>query len=134
MSDRQEYAKRQDSEKMSEKRYNVPDGMMKAAISRHDAIFPGFVRSHRDIDGISAIVEAVLRYQAENPAVPTNEQAARLTEIYSDTLEPHSERLKIVVKEWQRRAYLVVEPEIPEAIKDLLDPVDQEMNQHVGEC
>ncbi len=91
---------------MSEKRYVVPDGMMNAACNDHHAIGV----NQRDV---AKMLEAALRWLSENPIVPTERECARLCD-YDPKI------VKFVVSVWQRLAFLAPEPEVPEAIKDLL--------------
>jgi hypothetical protein len=63
---------------------------------------------------------AALRWQRENPPVPTNDEYNEL-----------SIRLKgrAIIEYWIRRMYDAPEPEAPEAIKDLIDYIDSQLAQ-----
>lgn len=82
---------------MSEKRYVVPEGMLKAV---------------KEAQGISAyptqaVLEAAIRWQSENPVVPTVKQAQ---EVWDDCSRGACFRSDCLT-EWQRRMYLA--PEAP---------------------
>lgn len=63
-------------------------------------------------------LDAALLWLAENPIVPTDGQMQRL---YEDMSKINDGRLTHrAVVEWQRRMFLEPNPEVPEAIKDLL--------------
>jgi len=115
---------------MSEPKYKVPDGMLEAArmVHRGPAIFTVSPTTVREI------VEAALRWLAENPIVPTEQQERALDDAWMrskrDTLDmahkfAHASAFGAV--EWQRRMFLAPEPEVlkvPEKIKDLLLTVE----------
>ena len=79
---------------MSDKRYIVPEGMLKAA---HD-------EAVRSAGQIGKCLEAGLRWLSENPIVPTEQQ---LSDIAADAHVCMDE----VIAEWQRRMFLAPEPE-----------------------
>jgi hypothetical protein len=90
---------------MSKKKIVVPGGMLKAAMGE----------THRP-DGndafVCGILEAALRWLAENPIVPSDEDIESMRE--EAALARH------FAVEWQRRMFLAPEPEVLEEIKDLL--------------
>ena len=89
-----------------EKKYVVPEGMLRAA-----------EESMRPIGGIpfayiDRILEVAVRWLAENPIEPTKEQWSKLwTDTRSGGL--HGGNYKML-SEWQRRMFLAPEPEVPE--------------------
>ena len=91
---------------MSETKIKVPEGMLQAALD-----------SVKDGDLLGYALEGALRWLAENPIVPTSKQVQDM--IDSDHLSTIASRCA----EWQRRMFLVSEPEVPEAIKDLMEPL-----------
>jgi hypothetical protein len=87
---------------MSEKRYVVPDGMRAA---------------YKEAGGFLAGLEAAMRWLAENPIVPTEEQ------ILLDAVPSLGSARRDIqhhIAAWQRRMFLSPEPEIPEAVKGLM--------------
>lgn len=96
---------------MNEKKYVIPEGMLKAASGQ------GFQTSK--------ILEAALRWLAENPIAPTPEQHMDISGMVRSQVEHDDLTMWHFWAEWQRRMFLAPEPEIPEAVKDLLcDPVN----------
>jgi hypothetical protein len=85
---------------MSEKRYVLPEGMRGAALMSLDdpAHTPNIVAYWE-------FLEAALRWQSENPQVPTEQQ---LSDMAADAHVCMDE----VIAEWQRRMYLAPEPEV----------------------
>jgi hypothetical protein len=98
---------------MSKKQCVVPEGMLKAA---HEANF--------SLDApVRQIVEAALRWQSENPIVPTQEQYEELHKKWRyDGITKASSAIEFqrICRAWQRQMHLAPEPEVPEDIKDLL--------------
>lgn len=95
---------------MSEQRYRVPDGMLKAALS--SGVFEGN-------DDAQVALEDALRWLMEQR--PTRDQMDAI--IRRAGLAP-SEASDVIafsiIDEFQRRMFLALEPEVPEDIKDLL--------------
>lgn len=94
---------------MSERKYVVPEGMLKAACAAQSA---------RRIDPEGWIVvreslEAAIRWLAENPMVPTKKQAEDVSSIRPIEL------FQVGLREWQRRMFLAPEPDVPDEIRDL---------------
>ena len=109
---------------MSENRYVVPDGMLEAAENSmpKDAPWEAF--------SINGILEAALRWLAENPMVPTSRQYHEDMDFESSTeTDPTYETACSVIAKWQRLCFLAPEPEVPEAVKDLLLPCDTVIQQ-----
>jgi hypothetical protein len=105
---------------MSEKKYVVPEGMLKAAIEASDSL------PYMKTD-IRRGLEAAFRWLAENPIVPTDKQVREMIApkfgINSKELNGNMIASGITAAiTWQRRMFLVSEPEVPEEIKDLLIP------------
>jgi hypothetical protein len=102
-------------ELMSEKKYVVPDGGTQAARAA--------VADERHWPLIWPILDAFIRWQSENPIVPTDKQANELWKIAIEQDPDKNETThaaKNLVMEFQRRMYLAPEPELPEEIDDLL--------------
>jgi hypothetical protein len=88
----------------------VPDGMLKAAMAARNAHFIG------DDKRIELILEEALRWQSENPKVPTEKEWAACLQ---DACREGSGISPVMA--WVLRMYLAPEPEVPEEIKDILD-------------
>ena len=101
---------------MSEKRYAVPEGMLKAAI---DARYTGKpIPDLIHVDQVRVILEAAVRWQSENPRVPT---FAQCRDMWAEaSMQEDGTETSAVIAKWIRRMYLAPEPEVPEKIKDLL--------------
>lgn len=109
---------------MSEKKYVVPEKMLRAATASVMKIHGyGETSSRYDYESHEAncriALEAALRWLGENPIVPTQEQLESLTSDWRLMGTPCCSTQFIAV-EWQRRMFLAPEPEIPEEVKDLL--------------
>lgn len=92
----------------------VPEGMLKAALKP----FPDNQWAIREESRMRLHLEAALRWLSENPIVPTSKDLEKIAHNGRFTGEPSASSWCI---EWQRRMFLV-EPEVPEEIKDLLHP------------
>ena len=104
---------------MSGKKYAVPEGMKQAAEeAEEEYLCDG---QSRDVCR-KVILEAALRWQAENPIVPTHAEVERILEMvqFQGLRGTSLDRLQDFVAMWQRRMYLAPEPEVSEGIKDLL--------------
>lgn len=97
---------------MDEKKYLVPEGMLEAFL--HEENHDG---TKWDDEVLNAMLAAALRWLAENPIVPTDEQIRAL---WSEVCKSTPGSYKHGLVEWQRRMFLAAEPEIPEAVKDLM--------------
>jgi hypothetical protein len=95
---------------MSEKKIQVPEGMAKAASDATAA----FSMCH-----VMKCLEAAMLWLAEHPIVPTEEQALNMWMKKKLPFEQW-EWVRWGASEWQRRMFAAPEPEVPEAIKDLL--------------
>jgi hypothetical protein len=85
----------------------VPEGMLKAALPYCD-------------NQMHSALEAALQWLAENPIVPTDEQAEELRSEWNNEWGGATGSFpKWAVTEWQRRMFRA-EPEVPEAVKHLL--------------
>lgn len=109
----------------------VPEFMLvsfRDAMQEHFGSVPG---------GFVVGLEAALEALAENPIVPTNEQISEMSCAVTDKPCPWGHTKPLII-EWQRRMFEAPEPEVPEAIRDLLDPLDREnrflANQHILEA
>lgn len=113
---------------MSETKYVVPDGMMKAA---YNEFFKAASLNGRpsvtDGERLLYALEAALRWLSENPIVPTSEQLystiGKLPVAMCDIV--WTERDRAMIAEWQRCMFLAPEPKVPEEIKDLLSNPEQ---------
>lgn len=118
---------------MSAGKIKIPDGMVKASVdkmmSRWEDQNDGYRNSSMGVEAekqlqknLPVALEAALRWLSENPIVPTLEQTEECRHLHRyefDPLKPLCVYQQVAV-EWQRRMFLVPEPEIPEEIKDLL--------------
>ena len=106
---------------MNEKKIVAPKGMVQAGAT-------GWLSS-RGSDGQmnpmevsrSVLIES-LRWLSEYPIVPSHEVIQSMLGEPRCPLRdcPPSTQIRYVATEWQRRMFLAPEPEIPEAVKDLL--------------
>jgi len=98
--------------------YVVPEGGLKAAIKAADSV--------ADDDDFLKALEAFIRWQSEEAPVPTPEQCAEMLQSFALDGEARTggpvnrAQARCIAKTWIRRMYLAPEPEVPEAIKDLL--------------
>lgn len=100
---------------MNEKKYIVPEGMLKAVEGRYRMVYSsGF-----NPPVVRANLEAALRWLSENPIVPTDQQEMEIYKKYISTVSDKAYPIYLL-KEWQRRMFLAPEPEVPEAVKDIL--------------
>ena len=95
----------------------VPDAMLKAGMQARNAAFMGDESRVRDI------LEAALRWLSDNPITPTGEQLQVFrvrwdSEDWNQTQANRGDFFRWCLLEWQRRMF--IEPEVPEAIKDLM--------------
>jgi hypothetical protein len=101
----------------------VPEEMLKAAEDAVNAIYTP--------TGITSIaVEVALGWLAENPIVPTVEQASECCKRHFS--DDGLEFFRLGLIEWQRRMFLAPEPEVPEEIQDLCDQMDSYLNHTKG--
>ena len=106
---------------MSEKRYMVPEGMLKAAVAGlihcWDRIPKSTDYSSKQVQLSTAACEAAIRWLAENPIVPTYEQMQDVDEV-TDGIAPSTgdgyAKTRARCVEFQRRMFLAPEPEVPE--------------------
>jgi hypothetical protein len=104
---------------MSDKKYLVPEGMLKAAQSA-GVQADGF-RAYN----LAVCLEAAIRWLAENPVVPTDAQAQAMIRVESKATGHSWDMIKAPGSEWQRICFLAPEPEVPDAVKDLMVFRDQ---------
>jgi len=113
---------------MTEPKIKVPEGMLAAV---DEAIGKARARSVERLasragelwpnDLKQVTLEAALRWLAQNPIVPTLDEWEDCFRAIPDESYPSSVEVEIAqCAEWQRRMFFVSEPEVPEAIKDLL--------------
>ena len=106
---------------MSERKIVVPGDMLAAAYSANEV----------KLETVQQVLEAALLWLSENPIMPTPEECRDM--IYRFGLQgersPHDDRPRIsptqahnLIVNWQRRMFLAPQPEIPEAVRDLLYP------------
>ncbi len=109
---------------MSDKRYVVPDGMAKAALEFY-LNMPGKVpltpTGERDL---RLLLEAALRWLAENPVVPTDAQCGILRAVYERTGPSFDDAIQVVAVEWQRIMFLAPEPVLPSELIGLIHGQD----------
>lgn len=107
---------------MSDRKYVVPEGMVNAAIESAMGTAGMSLRS-----GTESILAGALKWLAENPITPTNEEFIRLSK---DLLTPEDAKngnivsASVLMAEWQRRMFLEPEPEIPDEVDDLIWDMD----------
>lgn len=98
-------------------KYTVPEEGLKATVEAMKN--PSGTKFLSTEQWASLGLEAFIRWQSENPIVPTEDQSEELRSNHYRDINSVSFVRSIVVK-WQRRMYLAPEPEVPEEIKDLL--------------
>jgi hypothetical protein len=106
---------------MSESRVVVPEGMLKAAKESEEE----YLRDNQSRDVCrEVILEASLRWLSENPMFPTHSEVnSILAMVQFQSLRGTSlDGLQDFAAMWQRRCFLAPEPEVPEAVKDLMWP------------
>jgi len=116
----------------------VPEGMLNA-VTNSRIMIPGMHAPWAE-EICLQILEVALRWQRENPPVPSLEQWASCLEDY--TYGMVTEKMgAVAASEWVRRMYDASEPEVPEAIKDLLLPNIESgyfkpeiVNERMAEC
>lgn len=109
---------------MSEKKYVLPNGMERAAWDAMDA----HAKVHGPAVGcvlgsmcsLTAGLEAALRWLSENPITPTKQQLQEMYDSPGCPKEGTYVPVPYYLCEWQRRMYLAPEPEVPEAVEDLM--------------
>ena len=106
---------------MTDKRYVVPEGMMKAVEATYENRRGAYSEKATRAD-----LEAALRWQAENPPVPTQEQIEKMAETHRNNtglwnMFGSSSNPAFVCSEWVRRMYDEPEPEGFPVYKALLD-------------
>ena len=104
------------------KRYVIPEGMLEAfrqgMTERPGGLAMPRLKPTDDLE--RAGVEGVLRWLSENPIAPTMQQ---LQAIYdSPDCPKEGTYVPYYLCEWQRRMFLAPEPDVPEALIDLLAP------------
>jgi len=112
----------------------VPKGMLAAAAKasgRRD-----------DLEGhfIYASLEAALRWLSENPIVPSEDEMVDMRNRCSTRVvlkdpegnAPLAKQERELITAWQRRMFLAPEPEIPEAIEDMLVDLDLSPEIHLS--
>ena len=120
---------------MSDKRYVVPEGMLKAIEEALSLAFKDFhAMGHptcsvkEEIEFYWAFManragESVAVWLSENPIVPTEQQCS---ELWKNAHEIGGSLPCNIAVEWQRRCFLAPDPEVPEELKDLLNcTIDQ---------
>jgi hypothetical protein len=99
---------------MSNAEYEVPDGMYLAAKNAaRSSLRQGLVDTAIDV-----AVEAAIRWLAENPIVPSNEQADQLWH-HPKTLSGDEHYAKAMARQWQQMMFLKRDT-TPEDLKALL--------------
>jgi hypothetical protein len=107
---------------MSDKNYVVPKEGLAAALEAAGSTLRDTEWKHV----VAVAVHAFIRWQSENPRVPTDKQIKDMWTLYANSVEVDCAGL---LAEWQRRMYLAPEPEVPEKIKDLLLDL-RELKEH----
>jgi hypothetical protein len=119
---------------MSEKRYILPAGMFAAFMCGYNICWTSYDGDERNkhFTCMEAGVKAVLRFLAENPIVPTEEQVERIhNEEPVDAGSPTNVwQIRNYIKVWQWRMFLAPEPQVPKEIEDLLCAKSDTFNKH----
>ena len=98
---------------MSEKRYVVPEGMLtETEVAIVNSITSGHNKSW---EMAKVALEAALRWQSENPIVPTDEQIDGMS-VGNFSHGAGRRAVKRGAVEWQRRMYLAPEPVLDAAL------------------
>ena len=110
-------------------KYLVPEEGLKAAVEAMKG--PSGPKFRSTEEWASCGIEAFIRWQSENPIVPSEDEQLPPLSYKTDSSEwigkdadherekSYREGLCMCLAEWQRRMYLVPEPEVPEAVKGL---------------
>lgn len=101
---------------MSEKRYVVPEGMVQAGATGWLAA-RGEDGKLNPMDVSRSVLIEALRWWSENPMVPTDQQLQEMRQAIPRNGLTYDSWVAV---EWQRRCFLAPEPEVTEAVKDLL--------------
>ena len=107
---------------MTEQRYTVPEEGLKAVVDAHMIKWEHLNDAYRDsamgklqeqlfIEEQKEDLEAFIRWQSENPGVPTKEQSDALKDEYYSSVSNSRSEFSWCAEEWQRRMYLAPEPE-----------------------
>ena len=96
----------------------VPEGMLNA-VTNSRIMIPGMHAPWAE-DIVLQILEVALRWQRDNPPVPTMEQINSIRQVNLNGPDEDIYKPQFYCREWMRRMYDAPEPEVPEEIKDLL--------------
>ena len=95
----------------------VPDAMLKAVEASYENR-----RGAYSENATRADLEAALRWQSDNPIVPSDEQMDALTNAVPYLDSGNGRIFRFVIDMWQRRMYLAPEPEVPKlSVEDVLN-------------
>ena len=109
---------------MSETKIQVPEGMLKAAaVPGVNGLLIDDTPIAIRVKDIERILEAALSWLSENPTSPTGRQIQEMSDNLTARSAYHS--VEDFCREWQRCMFLMPEPEVPEAIKDLVPELDK---------
>lgn len=97
-----------EEEVMSDKKYVVPEEGLKAALDSAGQTVSGCPWQEL----ATKAVEAFIRWQSENPMVPSDEDLEFLQRDAEGSVDLGFARRKWYITEWQRRMYLAPEPEV----------------------
>jgi hypothetical protein len=115
-------------------KYVVPEEGLKAAVAaawKHIGFMSpqASPRIQKDIeDGYRAGLEAFVRWQSDNPRVPTDSDVLEILQKRVESGHLSNEEycaipattVRCAIRSWLQSMYLAPEPEVPEEIKDLL--------------
>lgn len=106
-------------ELVQKKKIKVPEGMLKAAIdASHQANRPC---PEFAFEYYRPILEAALRWLSEHPSVPTDEQWKELVKDWERGRHPmEAPSMEDIYPLWASHMFTAPEPEVPDAVKDLL--------------
>lgn len=114
---------------MSKKKIVVPKGMLEAALDG-----PGIesVKETRRLY-VEACIEASMRWLSENPIVPSDDQRDEIIcawDKFGRLQEGSGDFFRWSLIEWQRRMFLAPEPDVPEAFKEAVIGILDQINQN----
>lgn len=111
---------------MSDKKYVVPEGGLKAAFdavsSSNGTFLERYALDHIKVKPmVEKALEAFIAWQSENPILPTRDQAFEILQRFKvESNGCHSFRIADALVEWQQIMYLTPEPEVPKSVFDTL--------------
>lgn len=107
--------------------YKIPEAMLEAA---HRAA------PHLGTVSLESALEAAIRYQSENPPVPTDKQAHVLwiSQIFAGKTHSDREVARLCSIEWIRRMYRAPEPKVGPALQAVKDAIGRRIGIGICQC